>query len=606
MVKQMNIKTKFSFYFLGLFVVTATFLIPSFLGNNEIKKEQAAAREKGKLLVEILSLSTKKSMTDNHSDTFPKKIASILSHQNFAYCLIHKKNNKAENIFTLKNIQGQIPDSIELNSLQTKGFLSQDFKTMDGKKMVEFAKPIFTDGIISSVLRLGLLLPSNSLSGIATLGITAQITGIILLALLSLYYWAAISIRPLEKLCFEQGQTLEIKGTPSNTLPGMLSYIQTTLQAIIEKLKCAQTQSHDASSQLKITAFENDYILNIFNSLDFGIMIIDSRDTIFYANDFFVGLIEKKRSDLINYPFDEIIEQDELRAYIQRLNLMEQTGESDHQELVFPGKFACQIFMASSSNIFDAQGSVFGKLILIRDITKEKETEKSTTDFVNQIAHEFRTPLTNIKAYNEILMDEEINNPEMQKEFFNTINDETNRLANLVESTLKLTKTEIGKYTVNKEFIKTDWFISGCLEAIEASAKEKSINIITDLPDNFPNISGDKELLKSAFINILGNAVKYTPQFGTITFGIKERSDKAVFEFKDTGYGISDKELPYIFNKFFRSENDRIIEQRGSGLGLAIANQIINLHDGIIEAQSKLEQGSQFTITLPKGDLSIG
>ena len=194
----------------------------------------------------------------------------------------------------------------------------------------------------------------------------------------------------------------------------------------------------------------------------------------------------------------------------------------------------------------------------------------------------------------------------MQKEFFNTINDETNRLATLISSILELAETEMGQLTATKDMVKTDWLMEGCIEAVEAVAKEKNMTIERQVPDNFPKILGDKEMLKSALINILGNAVKYSPESSTITFSIKEIDEMVVFEINDTGFGIDDRDLPHIFNKFFRAENDKVLDQSGSGLGLAITAEIIKIHDGVIEVESELDKGSRFTIKMPKGDLQIG
>ena len=154
--------------------------------------------------------------------------------------------------------------------------------------------------------------------------------------------------------------------------------------------------------------------------------------------------------------------------------------------------------------------------------------------------------------------------------------------------------------------VKTDWLMEGCIEAVEAVAKEKNITIERKVPDNFPKIMGDKEMLKSALINILGNAVKYSPESAGIMFSIKEVDDMVVFEINDTGFGMDEKDLPHIFEKFYRSENEDVVEQDGSGLGLAITAEIIKTHDGFIEVQSELDKGSQFTIKIPKGDLLIG
>ena len=126
------------------------------------------------------------------------------------------------------------------------------------------------------------------------------------------------------------------------------------------------------------------------------------------------------------------------------------------------------------------------------------------------------------------------------------------------------------------------------------------------MPDIFPTLLADKDLLKAAVINILGNALKYTPEGGKISFGISEQDKMVVFDVIDTGYGIGEEELPYVFEKFFRSENPQVIEQTGSGLGLAITSEIVRLHGGEVDVDSELGEGTHFAIKIPKEDFYVG
>ena len=139
-----------------------------------------------------------------------------------------------------------------------------------------------------------------------------------------------------------------------------------------------------------------------------------------------------------------------------------------------------------------------------------------------------------------------------------------------------------------------------CANAINASALNKNISFEKILPDKFPSLYGDKELLKVVINNILNNAVKYTPEGGNITFSLYEHNNNVTFDVVNTGYGISKEDIPRIFDKSYRSADQHISEQPGSGLGLAIASEIINLHGGEIEVQSELGKETCFKINIPK------
>ena len=144
------------------------------------------------------------------------------------------------------------------------------------------------------------------------------------------------------------------------------------------------------------------------------------------------------------------------------------------------------------------------------------------------------------------------------------------------------------------------------MAAVEGTALKKNISIERELPDNFPSLVGDKELLKAAIINILGNAVKYTPENGHIKFMLTEQDDFIIFEVTDDGCGIAKADLPHIFDKFYRSTDPRVTEQTGSGLGLALTSEIVRLHGGEIEVNSKPDEGSHFMIRLPKEEYYLG
>jgi signal transduction histidine kinase len=254
----------------------------------------------------------------------------------------------------------------------------------------------------------------------------------------------------------------------------------------------------------------------------------------------------------------------------------------------------------------DDDGTPIGKMISLKDITHEKLGEETMKEFVTQLSHELRTPLTTITAYNEMLMDGEIQDPEVKKEFYNTIRDETTRLTQLIHNLLNMSKIEMGGLTFNKELVRTDWLFQDCINAAEAAAHKKQITVEKLTPDNFPTLVGDKEQLKVAINNVLSNAVKYTPENGSITFSLNESDQHVIFEISDTGYGISPEDRPRIFDKTYRSSDPRIVEQPGSGFGLAITEAIINQHSGTLEVESEPDKGTQITIRIPQEAYDLG
>ncbi|MEN8799843.1 MAG: ATP-binding protein, partial [Flavobacteriaceae bacterium] len=167
-------------------------------------------------------------------------------------------------------------------------------------------------------------------------------------------------------------------------------------------------------------------------------------------------------------------------------------------------------------------------------------------------------------------------------------------------------RMEMGNLTINTALVKTDILVKDSFAAIETAANNKNIFLEKNVSENSPSLMGDKELLKVGIINILNNAVKYTPQNGKITLSLFNQNGHIIFDVVDTGYGISSKDLPYIFDKTYRSADPLVREVSGSGLGLAITQEIIALHGGEIEVHSESGKGAQFTIKLPQEEHILG
>jgi signal transduction histidine kinase len=261
-----------------------------------------------------------------------------------------------------------------------------------------------------------------------------------------------------------------------------------------------------------------------------------------------------------------------------------------------------QILHISYLPLLSSEESVLGNVIIVKNITAAQLAKENQSDFIAHVAHELRTPLTTITSYVEMLMDDEVSDRDTKIDFYNTINDEANRLARLISNLLNISKIETGSLTINKDMIKTREFLEDIVHSIEPQAISRNINLESILPDKLSALVVEKDLLRVSILNILGNAIKYTPKGRSITFKVVENDNHIEVNISDTGYGISEEELPHIFDKFFRSSDEQIKQHTGNGLGLALSREIIRLHDGKIEVSSKLGQGTQFKLTLPRED----
>ncbi len=379
-----------------------------------------------------------------------------------------------------------------------------------------------------------------------------------------------------------------------------------TLVKIQEKLTKIETDNVALASKLGVTTFEKNQVVNILDSINFGIVITDIQDTVSLMNKYLLRLLHRKQEDVRDHPLADILEHDEILSFISELESGQQNNNAQHLETTFPDLAPGDIFSVSLIVLKDGEGRFVGKMISIRKITREKAAEEAQREFITHIAHELKTPLTSIKSYSEMLMDGDIDDAEMKKEFYNTINAEADRLTALIQNTLSISRIEMGCLMLNKGLVKTDWLAEDSIAAVETAAQKKHIILDKNFPEVFPTLVGDKELLKVAIINFLSNAVKYTPENGKITFSLTDLNGSVVFDVIDTGVGISHDDLPHIFERSFRSLDPKIRDQSGSGLGLAIASEIIHLHGGEIEVESEPGEGTHFLIRFPKEDYCIG
>jgi len=416
------------------------------------------------------------------------------------------------------------------------------------------------------------------------------------------YYGIILALRPLQNLRqnVRNASGASVPIDQSDGIASIVNGLEDSLGLLKEKLHKIETDNMELASKLGVVAFEKNQIVNIVDSINFGIIITDIQGNITHTNDYMLNLLAKKYADVVDHPLFEVLEHNEIISFLSQQETLKQNTTMGHIETTFPELAPKEVFQVSSSYLKDSEGGIIGNVISIKNITREKFVEKTKHEFIAHVAHELMTPLTTIKSYNEMLMDGEIDDSEMQKEFYNTINDETTRLTQVIKDLINISKIELGGLTLDKELVKTDGLVEDCFSAIEASALKKRLAIEKNLPDRLPSLVGDKELLKIAIINILNNAVKYSPENRKITFSLNDQDNTIIFDVIDTGYGISKEDLPHIFDRSYRSSAPHIAEQNGSGLGLAITSEIIRLHGGEIEVESELGKGTHFTISIPK------
>ncbi len=238
-------------------------------------------------------------------------------------------------------------------------------------------------------------------------------------------------------------------------------------------------------------------------------------------------------------------------------------------------------------------------LVTIEDVTQKRVADDAMHSFVAQATHELRTPLTNIRLYIEEAIESGEDDPALRDKALNIINQESQRLERIVGDMLSVSEIEAGSIRLNHTDVRTEKLLEDLKNDYEASAEDKQITLVFDLPPKLPVFSGDRDKVAIAMHNLLGNAIKYTPEKGEVTVKAEETGGMLRIDFIDSGIGIDPSEHERVFEKFYRACDKRIDSITGSGLGLALAREIVRLHGGDITVDSQVGKGSTFTLTLP-------
>ncbi|HWB20492.1 MAG TPA: ATP-binding protein, partial [Phycisphaerales bacterium] len=259
------------------------------------------------------------------------------------------------------------------------------------------------------------------------------------------------------------------------------------------------------------------------------------------------------------------------------------------------------VFEVTLACVENHKKEVGGVVTILHDLTRERELSQMKSDFVSKASHELRTPLSSIRAYVEMLVDGEANSEESRHEFYKTIQGETDRLARLIDNMLNISRIEAGIVQIDRENVDIKAVCLRAVSALEPQGREKNIDIISRLAAVDLCVEGDADMLYQVVINLISNAVKYTPEGGRIT--VAADSDNltrsVLVTVSDTGLGIPPDSLPRLFDKFYRVENYKRVA-KGTGLGLSLCKHIVEtVHHGQIGVESTLGMGSRFWFSVP-------
>ena len=244
-------------------------------------------------------------------------------------------------------------------------------------------------------------------------------------------------------------------------------------------------------------------------------------------------------------------------------------------------------------------GMIFGIVLVVRDVSREQKLAQLRSDFVSNVTHELKTPLTSIRMFAETMRMGRVKNKSDQKEYLSVIVSESERLTRLINTVLDFSKIEQGEKQYHMKQVNLSQIVDKALSAMEYWLKAHGFEVTADIEPNV-EFMGDEDALEQAILNLISNAMKYSDDLKVITVRLYQKAGNILLEVRDRGLGIPESSQPFVFDKYYRAHSGHKRDKEGSGLGLAVVKHIVVAHQGRIELASKVNEGSIFTIVLPK------
>lgn len=334
---------------------------------------------------------------------------------------------------------------------------------------------------------------------------------------------------------------------------------------------------------------ERSKLDTIFNYMAEGLIAVDTNCNIIHANPIAMGILGLKEKDL-----DSDTKFDLNRINLDKIDYGNIESLEGSETLAIDSE-VFKVKYAPFNNERDATG---GLIIVFQDITQEHKLDNMRKEFVANVSHELKTPITTIKSYTETLMENEVEKETTQR-FLSVIDSESDRMARLVKDLLQLSNIDYKKANWKKSEISIDAMIRDIIQKLDLLIKDKNQEVNINIAEELPYIVADKDGIEQVILNIISNAIKYTDSMGKIYISAYNDNKNITIKVRDSGIGIPKEDQLRIFERFYRVEKGRSREMGGTGLGLSIAKEIVEAHNGNIYLESDFGEGTEITMTLP-------
>ncbi len=362
----------------------------------------------------------------------------------------------------------------------------------------------------------------------------------------------------------------------------------------------AKRLRREAEKSLKDVAKEKSKTHTIINSMTDGVLVVDKDGSIALLNPAAMRFLSVSADRVLGSPIDDIKVEELTHAIKEVLEKDTENlaGVSQEIQIQMEGR---EVFLRCHAvPVRDEEGALLGGVAVLQDITQLKELERMKADFVAMVTHELRAPVAAIEQQLTVILKGlagEIN--ERQARMLGRAKERAKGLLDLVKDLLDLSKIEAGMQVQYMEPVDIGALLSKVVELMQTQAEQKGLTLEFELEDGLSSVNADASNMEGVFTNLISNAIKYTPEGGLVRVTGKKEGGYIRIDVQDTGIGISEKDLPRIFERFYRVKTEKTRQIVGTGLGLSIVKQVVDAHLGTIDVQSVENQGTCFTVRLP-------
>jgi len=356
-------------------------------------------------------------------------------------------------------------------------------------------------------------------------------------------------------------------------------------------------QTTEIFARLKeVTEFQKKRLQIIIDSIPDGVIIFDELNKELLLNPKAKDIISnngKKDFDMdnvedsLNLNFDELLTQikDKKKPLIKEIRI-----NSESKQLIFD---------ANAASLLGAEGKIQGLVMVLRDVTREREIDKLKKEFISNVSHELRTPAAIVKEFISIMKDGLAGEvTEGQNEYLDTMGQNIERLLRLIENLLNMSRIESGRIKIKKNWFDPNQYLNNITNSLRVRLQKKNMDLKLKIPEKLPNLYADPDAFTQIITNLIDNARKFSDENTTVTVSAIKDKDDIVFSVQDQGKGIPKDHLGKIFDRFHRVESEEEVRQEGAGLGLPIIKELISQHNGKVWVESKVKKGTTFYFTL--------